>query len=141
MDYNSNKIDQSLLKAYNETVYSTLNPVLEIKIGQENEELSVFLFDNNAFTWAFVSACNPFSIKIEDEENQKRHQILIDITQNGEFRFLEGQGKHPDSDWSEKSLLILDISKKEAIKLAKDFQQNAIVFGYFNRAAELVICK
>jgi uncharacterized protein DUF3293 len=141
MDYNSNKIDQSLLKAYNETIYSTLNPSLEIKIGQKNEDLSVFLFDNNAFTWAFVSACNPFSIKIEDNENQKRHQVLIEFTKNREYRFLEGQGKHPNSDWSERSLLILDISKKDAIQLAKDFQQNAIVFGYFNRAPELIICK
>ncbi|MFT5165252.1 MAG: hypothetical protein ACI8P3_000476 [Saprospiraceae bacterium] len=141
MDYNSNNIDQSLLKAYNETLYSTFNPAYLIKIGQKNEDLSIFLFDNNAYTWAFVSASNPFSIKISSEENQQRHQSLLDFTKNSGLRFLEGEGKHPDSDWSEKSLLILDISKREAIKLARDFEQNAIVFGYFNRAAELVICR
>ena len=141
MEYNSNNIDQSLLSAYQDSVYETFNPALQIKIGEENEELSVFLFDNNVYTWAFVSASNPFSIKISTEENEKRHQSLINLVNNSELRCIEGEGKSEDSSWSEKSLLILDISKKDAIKLAQTFEQNALVFGYFNRAPELVLCK
>ena len=141
MEYNSNNIDQSLISAYQDSLYSTFIPALQIKIGQENEDLSVFLFDNNAYTWAFVSASNPFSIKIAEDENQKRHQDLIDFVNNSGLRYLEGEGKGLNSDWSEKSLLILDISKKDAIKLAQNFEQNALVFGYFNQAPELVLCK
>lgn len=141
MDYNSNNIDQSLIEAYKNTIYTTFQPKLEIKIGQQNEDLSVFLFDNNAFTWAFVSASNPFSIKIAEEENLRRQKALIGFVENSSLRYLEGEGKSTDQKWIEKSLLILDISKKEAIKLAQNFEQNAIVFGYFNRLPELILCK
>ncbi len=141
MDYNSNNIDQSLITAYQDTVYSTFQPPLQLKIGEKNEALTVFLFDNNAFTWAFVSASNPFSIKIEAKENQKRHSALVNFVKNSGLRFIEGEGKSKDSTWSEKSLFILDISKKEAIILAQNFEQNAIVFGYFDRAPDLVLCR
>jgi len=141
MDYNSNNIDQTLIKAYQNTIYKTHKPALEIIINQQNEPLTVFLFDNNAFTWAFVSASNPFSINITKEENKKRHQALINFVSHSGLRYLEGEGQSKDGEWSEKSLLILDISKKEAIKLAQNFEQNAIVFGHFNRAPELVLCR
>lgn len=141
MDRNSNNIDQSLIEAYQNTVYATSIPPLEIKIGQANEALTVFLFDNNAFNWAFVSASNPFSIEITEEENNKRHQALVESVQQSGWRQIEGIGKSKDGKWSERSLLILDISKKEAIKLAQSFEQNAIVFGYFNQNPELVLCK
>lgn len=140
MDYNSNNIDQSLLTAYQNTEYLTYKPGLSIKIGQINEPLAVFLFDNNAFTWAFVSACNPYSIAISAEENEKRHSTLTEMVQAAGWRFLQGEGRSADGTWVEKSLFILDISKKEAQQLARKFEQNAFVFGYFDRAPELVIC-
>lgn len=141
MNLNSKNLDQSLIKAYQDTIYSTSNPKIDIEIGKENEALSVFLFDNNAYTWAFVSASNPFSIEITDRENTKRHQSLKDFVANSGLRQIEGLGKSKDGEWSEKSLLILDISKKEAIKLAQNFEQNAIVFGYFDQNPELVLCR
>lgn len=140
MDYNSNNIDQSLRLAYENTEYRTFKPELSIRIGQENESLTVFLFDNNAFTWAYVSACNPYSIKISDSENQKRHEILMEQVKNRGWRFLEGEGRAMDRTWAEKSLFILDISKKEALELAQQFEQNAIVFGYFNQKPQLLFC-
>lgn len=141
MDAYSDNIDQSLILAYQNTIYSTFRPALDLKIGQANEALTVFLFDNNAFTWAFVSASNPFSIAITEAENQKRHQSLVDFVANSGLRYLEGEGKSEQGDWAEKSLFILDISKREAIKLAQNFEQNAIVFGYFNQNPSLVLCR
>lgn len=129
-----------LIAAYRETIYHTYSPALNIKIDQENEDLTVFLFDNNAYTWAFVSASNPYSIKISDQENQQNHKTLLEWVQKQGYRFLEGEGKHPHEDWLEKSVLILDISKKDAVELGEKFKQNAIVFGYFNKAPELIFC-
>ncbi len=141
MQYNSNKIDQSLITAYQDTLYKTSKPALELKVGEKNEALTVFLFDNNAFTWAFVSACNPFSIQISEQENNRRHFALIDFVENSDLLYVEGEGKSKDGKWSEKSLLILNIPRNEAIKLAQNFEQNAIVFGYFDKAPELVLCR
>ena len=142
MDHNSLNIDQHTLQAYLSTSYVTEKPDLSIKIGEMNRPLNVFLFDNNSFFWAFVSASNPYSSMLSDNENELLHNNLIEIVKENKFRFVEGLGVPSDESWkAEKSLLILDISKKEAIELGKHFNQNAIVFGQLNQVPELVFCK
>ena len=142
MDHNSLNIDQQTVQAYLKTTYTTEKPKLSIKIGEINPELHVFLFDNNSIFWSFISACNPYSTILSDEENELRHQALIEKANAMNLRFQEGLGVPSDENWkAEKSLLILDISKEDAVKLAKEFDQNAIVFGRLNQAPELVFCK
>jgi len=142
MDHNSLNIDQHTLQAYLNTSYITEKPELTIKIGEPNRPLDVFLFDNNAFFWAFVSASNPFSSMLSDNENELLHNNLIEKVKSKKLRFCEGLGVPSDESWkAEKSLLILDISKKDAIELGKYFHQNAIVFGKLSQVPELVFCK
>ena len=142
MDHNSLNIDQHVVQAYLNTTYSTQNPELAIKIGEFNHALNVFLFDNNSFTWAFISASNPFSSMLSEKENSQRHESLTQKAKSKKWRFCEGFGIPSDESWkAEKSLLILDISKKEAIGLGKEYDQNAIVFGRLNQTPELVFCK
>ena len=142
MDHNSLNIDQRTLQAYINTTYSTEKPELSIKIGEVNRPLNIFLFDNNSYSWAFVSASNPYSTVISEEENEFRHNDLMENVKSMNLRFCEGLGIPGDKDWkAEKSLLILDISRKDAIELGKKHNQNAIVFGMLNQAPELVFCK
>ena len=141
MDDNSLNIDQHVVQAYLNTIYAVKKPKLSIKIGEINQPLNIFLIDNNSFTWAFVSAFNPHSTILSDEENELRHSDLIQSVINLNFRYCEGEGIPPDDSWkAEKSLLILDIAKKDAIDLGKTYNQNAIVFGRLNQAPELVFC-
>ncbi len=52
----------------------------------------------------------------------------------------EGEGRGSDDKWKpELSLLILGISKENAIKLGKEFEQNAIVYGAKGELPELLI--
>ncbi len=142
MDHNSLNIDQHTLEAYLKTTYTTENPELTIKIGEVNRALDVFLFDNNSFSWAFISASNPYSTILSDDENEMRHLDLIRRIKSMNMRSCEGLGIPSDEKWkAEKSLLILDIGKKEAIEIGKEYHQNAIVFGRLNQAPELVFCK
>jgi hypothetical protein len=140
MDQAKSKLNDSLLDAYQRTTYHVNRPAIDIKIGERNEDLAVFLFDNNAFSWAFVSASNPYSIGISAVENQKRTTELIEFAQLKNWRFLRGEGYSSDGNWSEDSLFILDISKNDAIELAKHFEQNAFVFGYLDKTPELILC-
>ncbi len=141
MDHNSLNIDQSTLQAYLNTTYTIENPEIDIKIGEINQALNVFLFDNSSFTWAFISACNPHSSLVSDEENVRRHNDLAENVKSRKLRFREGKGIPADESWkSEKSLFILDISKPDAIQMGKEFHQNAIVFGRLNQVPELVFC-
>jgi hypothetical protein len=141
MDHNSLNIDQQTLQAYLNTTYTTEKPELFIKIGENNMPLNVFLFDNNSFVWAFVSASNPYSAILPEDENELRHKDLMEEVKAMKYRFCQGKGIPSDESWkAEKSLLILDITKKEAIKLGKKYNQNAIVAGRINQAPELIFC-
>ncbi len=142
MDHNSPNTDQHTLQAYLNSTYITKKPDLTIKIGEANQSLNLFLFDNNSFFWTFISASNPYSTVLSDDENELLYNDLIENVKTMKLRYCEGLGIPSDDQWkAEKSLLILDISKKEAIELGKKYNQNAIIFGKLNQAPELVFCK
>lgn len=139
MDDNSRNIDEQLRQAYLATSYEVPHLGIKLQIGIENWHLKEFLIDNNVFSWAFISAFNPFSQPLPDQENEQRHTKLIDFVNKRQWVFAEGLGVPHSDDWiPEKSLFLLDISKKEAIHLGKIFEQNAIVFGHLGQAPELL---
>lgn len=139
MDDNSRNIDQQLRDAYLATIYEIKHLGLHLRIGQENWDLEEFLIDNNAFSWAFISAWNPFSQSLPISENNIRHEKLKNIVKSNQWVFAEGFGVPQNQDWeAEKSFFILDIPKREAIDLGKKFNQNAIVIGRLSKPPELI---
>ncbi|MFT6319429.1 MAG: hypothetical protein ACJAT4_000346 [Granulosicoccus sp.] len=139
MDDISRNIDQQLREAYLATTYEVKYLGLQLRIGEENWDLEEFLIDNNAFSWAFISAWNPFSKPLPLSENEIRHARLKNLTKSKQWVFAEGFGIPQNKDWeAEKSLFILDISKTDAINLGKNFDQNAIVIGRLGKAPELL---
>ena len=130
---------KELEKAYRASRYEVFFPMLTIQIGQLHPDLDEFLIDNNAFSWAFVSACNPFSKPLTVVKNEVRHKNLVRLLEEQDVDFCEGQGE--GDGWTpEKSVLILDISLEKAVELGRHFEQNALVFGMVNQVAELVWC-
>jgi hypothetical protein len=139
MDDISRNIDQRLREAYLATTYEVRHLGLHLRIGEENWHLQEFLIDNNAFSWAFISAWNPFSQPLPFSENEKRHSILMDFVKKKQWIFTEGFGVPQKDEWeAEKSLFILDITINEAIDLGKRFDQNAIVIGRLAKPPELL---
>lgn len=141
MDDISGNLDQHLFEAYLATTYEVKHLGLKIKIGESNWPLEEFLVDNNVFSWAFVSAYNPHSKALSIEENEKKHGQLLKEIEKKKLSFSVGYGVPPnDDDWeAEKSLLILDISKKDALDLGKRYEQNAIVFGRLGGKPKLIV--
>lgn len=140
MDNSSDNIDQQLLKAYQETVYQVLEPPLSIQIGVLSADLNTFLQENDATTWAFITAWNPKSQRLSQKENKQRHQELIKMVKNAGYLYFIGKGIGENPDWEpELSLLILNIAKIDAIQIGKYFNQNAIVFGVYGDVPILVI--
>lgn len=139
MDDISRNIDQRLRDAYLATIYEVKHLGLQLRIGEENWHLDEVLIDNNVFSWAFISAWNPFSQPISPSENENRHSKLVDFANKKQWVFAEGFGVPQNEDWqAEKSLFLLDISKDEAINLGKMFDQYAIVVGRLGKAPELI---
>ena len=141
MNYNSPNLDQHLVEAYQRTTYTVKFPPLKIRVGEENESLNVFCFDNNVYTWAFISAWNPRSQTLSKAENELRHQSLLTKVRNLGLRYCEGWGIDDRGEWpAEQSLFVLDLKERRALELARHFEQNAIVCGVFNQVPRLVFC-
>ena len=132
-------ISAKLKAAYNSTTYRVNDLNLNIKVNQESEELRQLLIDNNAEQWAFITACNPHSQVLSDEENNQRQNELKELLIANKYQIYEGLGVGEDESWeAEESFLIFGISQKEAELMGKKFHQNAILFGELSSLPSLI---
>ncbi|MEK8088267.1 DUF3293 domain-containing protein [Thermithiobacillus plumbiphilus] len=88
--------------------------------------------------FALVTAWNPRSVPLNRELNESRHAALRAQLDLEDWKYLPARGEGTNS-WVEESLAILDIPLERALKLARQFGQNAIVWGDGQRS-ELVLC-
>jgi hypothetical protein len=103
-----------------------------IRIGKAIPELA-------GFEWAFVTACNPSSVRLSNAENAHRMAELEAAVREGGWRYYRGSGVGRDGKWPpEPSLLIVGIGEAEALDLARRFRQNAIVVSGADSVARLV---
>lgn len=132
-----------------ETAYLQTNYVVQgneenqivIRIGEINGALDELLNRYKAEIWAFVTAYNPFSKPCSSEENLIRQADLLNQLREKNLRFLGGYGKGKNEDWeSQQSVFIFDIDRETAVRLGREFEQNAIVTGQIGCAPELVWC-
>ena len=140
MENSSCNIDQHLLNAYQETIYQVLDPLISIKIGVFNPVLNAFLRENDATTWAFITAWNPKSQLLSIQANNQRQKELTQKVKKAGFTYFIGEGIGKDLNWTpEQSLFILNISKAKAVEFVRYFDQNTIVFGVQNEPPQLII--
>lgn len=120
-------------------VVSAKDSEIRFRINEKSKKIDALLQENDAETFAFMTAENPRSEILPEAENAARQQQLAKELRAGNFRFLEGYGA--GDDWRrEKSLFVFDISEKRATELGEKFWQNAIVCGAKNGAPRLVWC-
>lgn len=131
--------DKNLLCAYKKTRYHVSDLALDIKVGQI-PPIPDHLFANSGLhTWAFVTAWNPWSRPLDSTQNQQRHLSLTKACES--FTTFDAWGIPSDDNWEpEQSLLIVGISKQQALELGKRFGQHAIVFGDKGQPATLLFC-
>lgn len=142
--YNQGKLAQAeiaaLRKAYEQAIYEVYDgqKTIEIKIGQNCPSLDYLIAQSALPTWALITAANPYSQPLSTPENQRRDQRLSKHLQGLELPLIPALGKDPTGVWSpEPSWLILGITRQKAIAIGQKFEQNAIVYGELNQAAEL----
>lgn len=130
-------IPTELLEEFKATTYLVYNKDIPININRHNKRLEELLQDNKAESWAFITAWNPYSKVLTDEENNIRHQQLMAMTKK--YVCFEGEGRGKDPKWKpERSLLIIGIAKDDAAMIGNHFQQHAIVIGGYQKPAELL---
>ena len=110
-------------------------------VGEQCAELDRLLADFGCLSWAFLSAHNPRSTELPAHENDARHARLTTILNDRGERFFAGYGHARDGSWTpETSVLIVGIDRADAIELARQFEQHAILAGYSGSAPELLWC-
>jgi hypothetical protein len=136
-------MNPELFGAYKNTTYRVYLPLseIDIRIGVMNPLLQELLFRNNSESWAFITACNPYSVMQNEDVNTLLNTQLELYLLEKRYVFFKGMGVGDDDSWEpEASFMVLDIRKEDAVKLGRQFKQNAIVVGVIGNAPELVDC-
>jgi hypothetical protein len=137
-------MEPTLLDAYRRTAfiaYTSMGRVV-LRIGKPSADLDALLSSTGVATWAYITACNPGSVRVTDGQNLARQRELEQvITARGCVSY-RGDGIGDDGDWpAEPSLLILGIARDEAVQLGRRFGQLAVVCGERGHEVELVVCE
>lgn len=127
--------------AYRATTYRVFLPggICELRPGVACETLRCWLETAGATCFAIVTAYNPGSQAVSAEQNALRQaQLECELLEAG-FEPYAGENIADDGEWAdEESCFIADISLDEAIALAEEYGQNAIVCGTGDGVPELV---
>ena len=136
-------LTEELIKAYYATTYDAEvdGEIINFRAGVHNRKIDEFTLAVDASEWAFVSACNPYSQLLTDEENLKRHQLLKNVLEMHGCEYFEGGGIADEGEWPrEQGLLSIGLSLKQAIEVGQIFQQNAIMFCSVGDVAKVISC-
>lgn len=131
------QLDPELLNAYLETDYIVSDdPPLMLKIGEQNDDVRILLASFGTDCGAFITAWNPGSVMLNDDDNDDRQAALLSEIEMRRLNYLVGYGER--RDWREYSYFILGINQEEASALAHQFEQNAYVWVGADGNPELV---
>jgi len=129
---------------YIQTTYTvhTEEKVFDIRINQINLDFQTWLKTNNIQAWAMITAANPYSTNLSEEENKKRNANFELELQKEKRNFNHSEGIPDNPNWiTELGFFIINITLDAAKELANKVQQNAIVFGRVEEVAQLIWLK
>ena len=131
LNMTSNKtIHPGLIRAYREAKYvvGVDNPIV-LRIGQTSQQLKSLLDAHKATTAAFITAFNPYSEVMNDEQNRAAQEsLLVDLQKLG-LLAIDGYGQDMAEEWPrEGSFLVLGITESQAESLADKYGQNGYVW-------------
>ena len=136
-------MNPELFETYKNTTYLVYSPIgeIDIRIGVMNPLLQQLLLNNSSESWVFITAYNPYSVMQDAGVNTILNTQLEDYLSGKRYLFFKGIGVGDDNSWEpEASFMVLNIRKEDAIKLGRQFKQNAIVVGVIGTSAELIDC-
>ena len=129
-----------LRAAYEKAHYVVFGePELVLRIGERNPDLDELLDAEGAATAAFITAANPRGEKTGAWENEIANAALVESQTKAGFACYEGEGRDPEGSWTERSVLVVGISRTDAEIVGRAFEQNAIVFVTRGQPPELVV--
>jgi Protein of unknown function (DUF3293) len=135
-------LDERLIAAYRATDYVLFvddRHDVTLNIGRRNLDFDAVLDRRGATSAVVVTAYNPRSIVLADDENAARHAQLTGLLDAKSYDYALGEGRDPTGAWkAELECVVFGISAEVGLEIARRFEQNAIVFVTRGGAPELL---
>ena len=128
----SSRSDDSLWQSYKETIVEI---VLQEKSLSDRQLYEIWRTD-----FYMITAANPFSKLLTDDENRIRNQELHSLLIKDYQEILTGIGKDSTGTWAEEGWVVRGGDEGRLILLAKKFEQNAI-FKFTLTGREIIDCR
>ncbi|MCW2839231.1 MAG: hypothetical protein JWR55_714 [Aeromicrobium sp.] len=137
-------MSEELLRAYERTRYVVLDDHgigrAAVGIGETSADIDAVLADYGAANGVFITAWNPRSEPHgQDTNDEANDRLEADLSEAGSV-ILPHIGVGYDPDWEpEHGFFALDLAEAEAVELATEHGQNAVVVVERGLPARLVI--
>ena len=109
------------------------------RIGESNADLDELLTAHGVTHGVFITAHNPRSEPQTDAVNDAANEQLHAMFAARGLAALPHIGRSPDGDWSEHGFFVLALDPADALTLAAEFGQFAIVVAELGNSAELLL--
>jgi uncharacterized protein DUF3293 len=114
---------------------------IRLRVDQHSPELTKFLEHTQCEQWAFISAVNPGSELLTEAANAARHRKLLATVSSQKLVYFPGDAIPDTGKWPiEPGLLLLHVSLEQALALAHEFGQAAILAGQRDGIPQLHYC-
>jgi len=111
-----------------------------LRIGEPSADLDALLESKSATAAAYLTAANPRGQEQPEADNVIAAAALRRSLSEAGYACLPGEGRDPDGKWKpEKSVLVLGMTREDALALGRALDQNAIVFVERGKAPELLV--
>lgn len=136
-------ICKTLISAYQGSEFVVLSqPEFILRIGKTCQQADALLEQHNVQIGFIVTACNPYSNVLSDEDNQTRNTLLKQQMAASNCLLIDALGRDPTGEWpGEPSYFVMGINREDAIKWGVLFEQNAIVGYELGQPAELILLR
>lgn len=136
-------IPSELVAAYEDSVFSVeASPTFALYIGKNSEAADALLKSHKVQTAAIITACNPYSQLLSDDENLKRNNELERELRKLSSLIIHAKGQDKAGEWpSEPSYFVLGVDQVDIAAIAIKYQQNAIVWYEQGQAARLILLR
>lgn len=132
---------QRLEAPYRATRYRVYLPTAteEVRIGQRAPVVDAWLREHASRQAAILTACNPHSRRLPTAANRRLQSALLHVLHAMPHPMLPACNTADCSQWpDEHSLIVADLSRGEARRLAARFRQYALVWLEHGRPARLI---
>lgn len=141
----SNRISPEMMDAYEQTRYLVqgeghgVGPIA-LMVGVSSDALAALHKRCGVDCSAFITACNPWSRILPDDENARRQAELLAVLKARSLRWIGGIGQHPTNGWpGEPSVLVFGLSLASARVIAQAYEQNAFVWAGGDATPQLIL--